>query len=444
MSFALFVVYLLVVFVRPAERFAELREWPLFEIASILALAGAAVAVLMGSRPALRAVQVPLIVALVIWMAFTVGVSPLRSVEGFEKVLGFVKGPVTAFMLALLNVTTVRRVRAIAFFLTVAALFLAQRTISDYQRHAEEVARSVSGDLETPGADTEWDNPDPEKPRVRFDPNQEFRVMNKGLFGDPNDLALTLIAILPFTFIQRRSGAYLRNALIVWLPVAVILYGVYATKSRGGLLALAAVIGLLFRHRLGNTLSLATTGVMVVALLGAGFVGNRSMSIDQSASGRIEMWSAGLISFKYSPVWGIGFSNFDAINVKAAHSSYVECFAELGIVGYVLWLGLLLLTLDDLRLIHASTNEEAADLRKWARAIQVSLIGFLVGSLFLSRAYDVQLFILIALGTAIAELARRRGYLARSQRGVLVWIYIVGGTAVSTIIGYWLYMRLLR
>ena len=56
MSFALFVVYLLVVFVRPAERFAELREWPLFEIASILALAGAAVAVLMGSRPALRAV----------------------------------------------------------------------------------------------------------------------------------------------------------------------------------------------------------------------------------------------------------------------------------------------------------------------------------------------------------------------------------------------------
>jgi len=181
----------------------------------------------------------------------------------------------------------------------------------------------------------------------------------------------------------------------------------------------------------------------VVALLGAGFVGSRSMSIDQSASGRIEMWSAGLQSLKQSPVWGIGFRNFEAVNVKAAHSAFVECFAELGIVGYVLWLGVLLLTLDDLRLIHASTNQEAADLRKWARAIQVSLIAFLVGSIFLSRAYDVQLFILIGLGTVIGELARRRGYLVGS-RPVLVWIYIVGLAAVSTIIGYWLYMRLLR
>jgi O-antigen ligase/polysaccharide polymerase Wzy-like membrane protein len=444
MSFALFVVYLLVVFVRPSERYPDLREWPIFEVASILALVGAALAVLMGSRPALRVIQVPLIFALVIWMALTVGLSPLRSVEGFEKVLGFVKGPLTAFMLVLLNVTTVRKVRAMAFFLTIAAIVLAERTISDYQRHAEEVARITSGDLDTPGAETEWDNPDPEQPRVQFDPNQEFRVMNKGLFGDPNDLALTLIAILPFTVIRRRSGAYLSNVLFVWLPIAVILYGVYATKSRGGVLALAAVIGLLVRHRLGNYMSMVTTGVMVVALLGIGFVGSRSMEVDRSASGRIEMWSAGLQNLKQSPVWGVGYRNFDAVNERAAHSSYVECFAELGMVGYFLWLGLLLLTLDDLRLIHASTNEEAADLRKWARATQVSLIGFLVGSIFLSRAYDVQMFILIGLGTAIAELARRRGQLARNQRGVLIWIYIVGGSALATIVGYWLYMRFLR
>jgi hypothetical protein len=99
------------------------------------------------------------------------------------------------------------------------------------------------------------------------------------------------------------------------------------------------------------------------------------------------------------------------------------------------------LTLDDLRLIHASTNEEAADLRKWSRAIQVSLIGFLVGSIFLSRAYDVQLFVLIGLGTAIADVARRRGHRVRS-RSMLLCTYTVSGTAVATIIGYWVYMRL--
>ena len=73
MSFALFVLYLLMVFVRPAEHFVELREVPFMEIASILALVGAALAILMGSRPPLRAGQVPLLLGIV---AGTLGEQP--------------------------------------------------------------------------------------------------------------------------------------------------------------------------------------------------------------------------------------------------------------------------------------------------------------------------------------------------------------------------------
>jgi len=442
MSFALFIVYLLMVFVRPAEHFVELREVPFMEIASILALVGAALAILMGSRPPLRAGQVSLLLSIVVWMLFTVVVTPASSSENFDKVLGFVKSATTAFLLVILNVTTVRRVRAVAFVLTIPAVFLAVRTASDYQTHLEEVSRHTRGDLETEGADTTWDSNEPSgEAAPKFAPDDEFRVMNKGLFGDPNDLALTLIAILPFTIALRRRASPVRNVLLVWLPVAVIIYGIYVTRSRGGVLALACVLGLLVRHRLGNSLSLATAGIAVVGLMGAGFVGSRSMSMDQSAEGRVEMWSAGLQNLKGSPVWGIGFSNFDGVNVKAAHSAYVQCFAELGIVGYVLWLALMMVTLDDLRQIHATAQAEDADLRLWGRAIQVSLIGFLIGAIFLSRAYDVQLFILLGLGTAIGDVARRRGYL-KGSRSLLVWIYSVGGVAIGSIIGYWLYMRL--
>ena len=442
MSFALFIVYLLMVFVRPAEHFVELREVPFMEIASILALVGAALAILMGSRPPLRAGQVSLLLSIVVWMLFTVVVTPASSSENFDKVLGFVKSATTAFLLVILNVTTVRRVRAVAFVLTIPAVFLAVRTASDYQTHLEEVSRNTRGDLETEGADTTWDSNEPSgEAAPKFAPDDEFRVMNKGLFGDPNDLALTLIAILPFTIALRRRASPVRNVLLVWLPVAVIIYGIYVTRSRGGVLALACVLGLLVRHRLGNSLSLATAGIAVVGLMGAGFVGSRSMSMDQSAEGRVEMWSAGLQNLKGSPVWGIGFSNFDGVNVKAAHSAYVQCFAELGIVGYILWLALMMVTLDDLRQIHATAQPEDADLRLWGRAIQVSLIGFLIGAIFLSRAYDVQLFILLGLGTAIGDVARRRGYL-KGSRSLLVWIYSVGGVAIGSIIGYWLYMRL--
>jgi hypothetical protein len=412
------------------------------EIASILALVGAALAILMGSRPPLRAGQVSLLLSIVVWMLFTVVVTPASSSENFDKVLGFVKSATTAFLLVILNVTTVRRVRAVAFVLTIPAVFLAVRTASDYQTHLEEVSRHTRGDLETEGADTTWDSNEPSgEAAPKFAPDDEFRVMNKGLFGDPNDLALTLIAILPFTIALRRRASPVRNVLLVWLPVAVIIYGIYVTRSRGGVLALACVLGLLVRHRLGNSLSLATAGIAVVGLMGAGFVGSRSMSMDQSAEGRVEMWSAGLQNLKGSPVWGIGFSNFDGVNVKAAHSAYVQCFAELGIVGYVLWLALMMVTLDDLRQIHATAQPEDADLRLWGRAIQVSLIGFLIGAIFLSRAYDVQLFILLGLGTAIGDVARRRGYL-KGSRSLLVWIYSVGGVAIGSIIGYWLYMRL--
>jgi len=442
MSFALFIVYLLMVFVRPAEHFVELREVPFMEIASILALVGAALAILMGSRPPLRAGQVSLLLSIVVWMLFTVVVTPASSSENFDKVLGFVKSATTAFLLVILNVTTVRRVRAVAFVLTIPAIFLAVRTASDYQTHLEEVSRNTRGDLETEGADTTWDSNEPSgEAAPKFAPDDEFRVMNKGLFGDPNDLALTLIAILPFTIALRRRASPVRNVLLVWLPVAVIIYGIYVTRSRGGVLALACVLGLLVRHRLGNSLSLATAGIAVVGLMGAGFVGSRSMSMDQSAEGRVEMWSAGLQNLKGSPVWGIGFSNFDGVNVKAAHSAYVQCFAELGIVGYILWLALMMVTLDDLRQIHATAQAEDADLKLWGRAVQVSLIGFLIGAIFLSRAYDVQLFILLGLGTAIGDVARRRGYL-KGSRSLLVWIYSVGGVAVGSIIGYWLYMRL--
>jgi putative inorganic carbon (HCO3(-)) transporter len=444
MSFALFVVYMLLTFGRPAEHFRELSNVPFIAIAGALALVGAAIAVLTGSRPPLRAVQVSLIFGLLFWIAFTVVVNPWSD-EPFGNVLGFAKSSLTAFLLVILNVTTVRRIRWIAFVLTIPAVFLAVRTISDYRSRVEELSQSARGDLQT-SSDSKWDSadPDPEAPPpVRFDPDQEFRVMNRGLFGDPNDLALTLIAMLPLVIALRQSGAFVRNVLFVWLPVAVILYGVYVTRSRGGVLALACVLGLLVRHRLGNSLSLATSSIALLALLGAGFVGSRSMSIDRSAEGRIEMWSAGLQSIKQSPVWGVGFGNFEAVNEKAAHSAFVQCFAELGLVGYMLWLGLMLLTLDDLRLIHATTGEEDLDLRKWARAIQVSLITFLVGSIFLSRSYDVQLFVLIGLGTAVSEIARRQGYLQRT-RGVLVWVYILGAVAVGTIIGYWLYMRVLR
>jgi O-antigen ligase len=146
---------------------------------------------------------------------------------------------------------------------------------------------------------------------------------------------------------------------------------------------------------------------------------------------------------KSSPVWGVGAGLFTSYYPRAAHSSFVQCFAELGLVGYLMWLAIIMLTLDDLRQTTAVAEEEASELRRWSRAVSVALMGFLVGAIFLSRAYDVGLFILLALGSSVGDIAVRQQLFTRA-RSLPLWMLIVGASAVASIVFYWLYMRLLR
>jgi len=441
MGFVFFLVYVAMSFTRPAERIVELGDWHTIEIAAGLALVGAAFQILTGNRPRFGAAQVPLVFLFAIWLALSVAASPLRSADAFDHVLSFVKSSLTMFLLCVVNLTSLRRVQALAMILTLSAIFLSIEAVQTHNHQVEVMTRTTRGDLQPADAASEWDDESGEPRPQTVNPTDEGRAMNRGLFGDPNDLALSLIAILPFAIAVRRKGAFFRNALFVWIPTVMILYGVYVTRSRGGVLALACVLGLMLRSRLGNAVSLASVGGAVFVLLAAGFVGARSMSIDQSVSERILQWAAGLQMLKSSPVWGVGYDMFLQYATRAAHSAYVQCFAELGIVGYMLWLAILVLTLDDMRLTLACPDEGAEPVRAWSRTLMISLVGFLVGGAFLSRAYDLHLFLLIATGTAIGSIARRKGCELPS-RGLLVWTYLIGMLAVGSIVAYWVYMRI--
>jgi O-antigen ligase len=206
--------------------------------------------------------------------------------------------------------------------------------------------------------------------------------------------------------------------------------------------ALACVLALSVNERLGRALSILAGGGALMAFLALGFLGGRSMTIDESAASRIEAWSEGLIMLRSSPVWGVGFGMFTQHHVRVAHSSFVHCFAELGLVGYFLWLSLVVLTLDDMRCVARVELEGAGELRRWARALMLSLVGFLAGGVFLSRSYDVILFILLGVGVAIDDLARRSAGLP--ARGLLVRSFVVVAVEVTSILILWLYMRLLR
>jgi O-antigen ligase len=438
MGFALFLLYLVVTFVRPGEQIPSLQGWELMDITSALALLTGTVAFVAGRGPSLRAPQISLALAFWAWALVSVLGSP-ASAGGLQAVLAFGKSSGTAFLLAILNVDTTRRLRIVAVALTLLSLFVVgQAALTQRQVHtaADQTPDSGYGGLWGDASD------DRVGPPVT---GGLKRIRSFGFLADPNDLACTLVAILPLSIALRRSSAPFRNTLMVWLPVGVMVYGIYLTRSRGGILAFAGVLGLLVRRRLGGLLSILTAAGALLALLALGFLGGRSLEIDRSAEGRIEAWSAGLQMLKTAPVSGVGYGMFTQNHERAAHNSFVHCFGELGFVGYSLWLTLIMLTLDDLRLLarERGEDEDLVELRGWGRPVGLSLVGFLLGGLFLSRPYDVVLFLLLGLGAGAADMARRRGLL-KQRRDLVTWTCFVIAVEVASIILFWLYMRLLR
>ncbi|MEY4909878.1 MAG: hypothetical protein RL260_3596, partial [Pseudomonadota bacterium] len=224
-----------------------------------------------------------------------------------------------------------------------------------------------------------------------------WRVRGQGFLSDPNDFSQVLVMCLPLLWAIWRTGKYLQNLLFVLAPGVVMGYAIFLSQSRGAMLGAASLLFFLVRDWLGTT---RTTVLM--ALGGAGFIaasaiGGRAISSkEQSAAERIEAWSVGLELLKWKPVFGVGYGNFTDHNPLTAHNSFVLCFAELGLVGYFLWIGMIVLAYKSLSAVIDSMPRRNPH-RLMVELLRNSLVGFLVCAWFLSRTYQPVLYFLLAL-----------------------------------------------
>ena len=128
---------------------------------------------------------------------------------------------------------------------------------------------------------------------------------------------------------------------------------------------------------------------------------------ESSAAGRVDAWYSGLEMFLQSPLFGIGPTLFADNNANlTAHNSFVLVMAEMGLVGYTIWLAFvgygLRMTLAMLRL-PAPVAADAAALAAWkgerslALTLLLAQVGFLAAAFFLSRSYVILLYLLAGL-----------------------------------------------
>lgn len=224
----------------------------------------------------------------------------------------------------------------------------------------------------------------------------EFRIRGLGMLHDPNTYAQFVLLIMPLLFVAKKDTG-LGIGWLAAIPTSVFfLVAVYYTGSRGAVLGLAVLIGLFLVRRLKATGALITTVLGGLALLAVNAYKSRTISL-QGGMDRLAIWSDGMSYFKSSPIWGIGPRAFMDRFGMTAHNSFLLVAAELGIIGYFLWMSMCVVTLIQLNRIPQVVGKSNPEVARWALALRISLGGYLFTSFFLSRAYELPLFMLLGM-----------------------------------------------
>jgi len=264
------------------------------------------------------------------------------------------------------------------------------------------------------------------------------RVRAFGIFHDPNDLALMLVAVLPFLFstVMSADAAGPRRVLSLGATVP-ILYCIYLTNSRGGWLALGVMaVAYSCLHLRNKKAGVALAVVCFAAIIALGPSRMRTMSMDEPAArNRVMAWGAGNAMLKQWPIFGAGKGRFTefADDSRVAHNSFVHCWAELGLFGYFFWVGMIVASLKDGRALGRISSEEpeAREMARLGKAAMASLVGFLAASFFLSRTYIMPLYLLFALFACLRAMHERDYGPLESGFVMRQWRYVFAAELLS-------------
>lgn len=235
-------------------------------------------------------------------------------------------------------------------------------------------------------------------------------------FGGNNEMALVLAMLIPLI---RYLHLQARQQWVRWgLATAMVLSGVAAigSQSRGGMLAMAAMGLFLWfksRHKFVMTIYMVIAVAIMASVMPQEWYDRmntiKTYQEDTSALGRINAWHTAFNVAK-DRVTGGGFEMFQArtfrqyapepLRVHDVHSVYFEVMGEQGFIGFGMFLLLAVFAwLRANQVIRVCKNDPE---KKWAAdlaaMIQVSLIGYGTGGVFLGLAYfDLTYHLMIVL-----------------------------------------------
>lgn len=270
---------------------------------------------------------------------------------------------------------------------------------------------------------------------AEFKVGSDWRDRAAGPIGDPNYFAQILLIPLPVAIVFAVTERSLGLRLAAVAVAALIVSAIGLTYSRGGAIGLGAVlllIALLLRVRPPVIIAGGLSLLVVLSAVSPEFF-SRAASIldlrhivsdqgvqDRSFAGRLGENLAAWNVFIDHPVFGVGPDNFiryyqeyaDEIGMlfhaedRPAHNLYLSVAAEMGLVGLLVTLAVMVIPLIQLWSVYRDFGASNPFLSRTAAALFAAIIGYMLTGVLLTLAYERYFWCLLALAGSTSLLAR--------------------------------------
>jgi O-antigen ligase len=264
---------------------------------------------------------------------------------------------------------------------------------------------------------------------------------------DPNDAAALLV---PGILLCGHFALTVRSYFwkVVWAGLgAATGYSFVLTESRGGLLGLAVggAAYLWLRWGIRGLVGGALLGLPVVAR----FLTSRMVEVDAVSEGtgqlRIQLWHSGLVLLKQNLPLGIGPDRFTDVVTKSCHNSFLEAFAELGLIGGILFAGAFFFCAVEALRIQKQLQAEVVEGEKsdsTPAVIFAIVMGYAAAIFALNHVYTGCTYLILGVGSSCHDVYRAgredRLGLERALKEIafggvacLVFIYVISNVLVK-------------
>jgi O-antigen ligase len=409
-------------FFRPQDLITPLRALHLAEISALVALGALISGRLSRGLPVTR--LTPELTGVFAFAFVILATAPFAvwmggAVSTFTDLYAKV---VLIFVLMVNTLTSPRRMQQFIFLIVVASGYIGLRAVLDYTRGINLVEHGrVQGSV-------------------------------GGMFKNPNDLALNMVAVLPFAaFLVQQPVSLLKRSVAA--GCGVMMFGaVIASHSRSGAVGLVAMALVLavqtLKRKPGLVFGLAFAGLLALPLMPSSYwqrlesITNKDLDETGSREARSVLLRESFEAFLSHPLTGVGAGQFKNYNPEGreeawreSHNVVLQVAAELGIAGLAVFFYLLvrafMAPVQTRRLLRAAApnrrqprgpdvepldDAEYQALSLQAAAVTAALAGWFFCALFASVAYHWTFYYLLAVAVAPRDYLLARVAATRSGR----------------------------